>query len=84
MMDGVGQILLKNDWDSPVNFHGLPIIALPDDIVIRWLEKHGLNGARVLARHLTRPCIYSEVPSLHPATRYVLDKFGADDIVFSG
>jgi hypothetical protein len=84
LMDGVGQILLKNDWNCPLNFRGLPIVALPDDIVIRWLEKHGLDGARVLARHLTRPYIDSGVPSLHPVTRYVLDKFGADDTVFSG
>jgi hypothetical protein len=83
LMEGLGDILLKDDYNSPLSFRSLPLTVLPDEIVIRWLEKHGLVGARVLARHLTRPYMDSGVTSLHPVTGYVLEKFGGDDAVFS-
>jgi hypothetical protein len=52
-------------------------------VVIQWLEKHGLEGARVLARHMPAPFVGSNGPDLNPITRFILEKYGDDERVFS-
>ena len=47
------------------------------------LEKHGLEGARLLARHVPGPFMGTSGPELNPVTRFVLESYGNDDIVFS-
>ena len=37
------------------HFRKFPITLLPDGVVIKWLEKKGLEGARLLARHVPKP-----------------------------
>ena len=56
---------------------------LPEGVVIQWLEKHGLDGARLLARHVPGPFMGSDGPDLNPITRFILERYGNDDRVFS-
>jgi hypothetical protein len=58
-------------------------VSLPEDVVIQWLEKHGLEGARMLARHVPGPFMGSYGPDLNPVTRFILERYGNDDNVFS-
>jgi len=64
-------------------FRKFPITILPEGVVIHWLEKHGLEGARLLARHVPGPFMGPTGPDLNPVTRFILENCGSDDIVFS-
>jgi hypothetical protein len=83
LMDGIGEVMLSKDRSLNFLFRKLPLVALPEDIVIRWLENHGLEGARLLARHVPGPFMGSHGPDLNPITRYILERYGHDDSVFS-
>ncbi|MGB6430358.1 MAG: hypothetical protein WBF06_07215 [Candidatus Acidiferrales bacterium] len=58
--------------------------AIPENIVIRWLESAGVQGARKIARHLPSPFLDAtgepEVPAL---TGYVLTRFEDDRMTFA-
>jgi hypothetical protein len=83
LMEGIGEILLEKERRFNFLFRKLPIISLPEDVVIGWLEKHGLEGARVLARHAPGPFISKDGPDLNRITLFILEKYGNDDDVFS-
>ncbi len=83
LMDSVGEILLSDESNFAFRFRTLPIVSLPAHVLIDWLEKHGIQGARVLARFAPGPFMASHGPELNAVTRYILEKYGDDDIVFS-
>ncbi len=84
LMDGIGEAMLSKEPNLSFLFRKFPIVALPEGVVIQWLEKHGLEGARLLARHVPRPFIGTHgQPDLNPVTRFILERYGNDDNVFS-
>ena len=83
LIDGVGEAMLSKERSFRFLFRKFPIVALPEEVVIQWLEKHGLEGARLLARHVPGPFMGSHGPDLNPITRFILEKYGNDDNVFS-
>ena len=84
LMDGIGEVMLSKERSLSFLFRKFPIVSLPEDVVIQWLEKHGLEGARLLARHVPGPFMGSHGPDLNPVTRFILERYGNDDNVFSG
>ena len=83
LMDGIGEIILVKDRSLSFLFRKFPVVSLPEDVIIQWLDKHGLEGARRLASHVPGPFMGSQGPELHPVTRYILEKYGNDDGVYS-
>jgi hypothetical protein len=54
-----------------------------DDRIIAWVQAHGLDGARAIARHLPQPFIDDTGSPVVPAmTAFVLREFEADDRVY--
>jgi hypothetical protein len=84
LMDGIGEIMLSKERSVSFLFRKFPIMSLPENVVIPWLEKHSLEGARLLARHVPGPFMGSGGPDLNPITRFILERYGNDDNVFSG
>lgn len=59
------------------------LATLPEEVVLGWLEQHGLEGARPLARHLPAPGLDAAgEPAVPSLTRKVLERFGHDERVF--
>ncbi|HLL00982.1 MAG TPA: hypothetical protein VK539_10370 [Myxococcaceae bacterium] len=56
--------------------------AIPMDVVTRWLEKHGVEAARKVARHLPVPYLNGTQPVVPPLTAWVLSTFEEDDRTF--
>jgi hypothetical protein len=83
LMDGIGEVMLSKKRSMSFIFRKVPIVALPEEVVIQWLDKHGLEGAQVLAGHVPGPFMGSQGPELNPVTRFILERFGNDDRVFS-
>jgi hypothetical protein len=83
LMDGIGAAVLSRERSLKFLFRKFPITLLPEGVVIQWFEKHGLEGARLLARHVPGPFMGTNGPELNPVTRFVLESYGNDDIVFS-
>jgi len=83
LMDGIGRFLLSGERNVSFLFRKYPIVSLPEDVVIGWLEKHGLAGARLLARHVPGPFMGNNGPDLNPITRFILERYGDDEQVFS-
>jgi hypothetical protein len=84
LMDGIGEVMRSKEPRLSFLFRKFPIASLPEDVVIRWLEKHGLEGARLLAPQVPGPFIGSDGPDLNPVARFILERYGNDDNVFAG
>jgi hypothetical protein len=82
-MDGIGRLMLSGERSMSFLIRKYPVVSLPEGIVIQWLEKHGLEGARLLARHLPGPFVGSSGPDLNPIARFILERYGDDEKVFS-
>jgi hypothetical protein len=79
-----GEVMLSKGRPLGFLFRKFPIVSLPESVLLAWLEKHGLEGARILARHLPAPFIGAHGrPDLNPVTRFILEKYGDDGNVFS-
>lgn len=83
LMAEVGKAMLSGEGSFRFSFRHVPVTALPDDVVMNWLKESGLAGARALAPHLPAPFIGANGPDLNAITRYVLERFGDDNNVFS-
>ena len=83
LMDAIGGAVLSKERSLRFLFRKFPITLLPDGVVIKWLEKNGLEGARLLARHVPGPFVGANGPELNPVTRFILENYGNDDLVFS-
>lgn len=83
VMEKLGEALLSDDDVYRLSLRHVPVLALPADVITDWLGKHGLDGARVIARYLPRPHLNGDKPELHPVAEAVLVPYGSDDQVFS-
>ncbi len=83
LMDGIGRLMLSGERNMSFLIRKYPIVSLPEGVVIQWLEKHGLEGARLLARHLPGPFVGSNGPDLNPIAHFILERYGDDEKVFS-
>ena len=86
VIDVVGQAALdpNRGWYFQIGTYKRLVAAIPTDVVVGWLKKFGVSGARRLARHLPAPSLDQHGnPVLHPLTAYVLEEFEADDSTFS-
>jgi hypothetical protein len=83
LMEAIGEAML--DRDRNINFlvKKFPITALPTEVIIDWIKRNGVEGARILTRHLPGPFVGSDGPGLHPATSFIMEAYGEDDGVFS-
>jgi hypothetical protein len=83
LMEKLGIVLLAEDTNVRFFLRRFPLIILPEEVLKRWIDTHGLTGARLFARYMPRPFIGGNGPDLHPVTKFVLERFGNDDQVFS-
>jgi hypothetical protein len=83
-MDGIGEVMRSKKPKLSFLFRKFPILSLPEDIVIQWLDKNGVEGARLLAPQVPGPFIGGEGPDLNPIARFILERYGNDEAVFSG
>jgi len=85
VMAAIGEALLdpQKGWRWQIGSNRGVFSALPVPVVMDWLAKTGLNGARRVARHLPSPTVAEDgslvVPDL---TEQVLVAYGDDDRVF--
>lgn len=83
LMDAIGAAMMDREHNVGFLIRKFPITALPTEVIIDWVKRNGVEGARVLTRHLPGPFVGSDGPGLHPATRFVMETFGDDSGVFS-
>ena len=85
VMEQLGTVMLE-DSERGLHFHiavhRTLISALPAETVIGWLQEHGVEAARRLARHLPLPYIGPEGPTVPPLTEFVLTEFEHDEKTF--
>jgi hypothetical protein len=85
VMEAVGRLMLTDStgWHFYVGKYSI-FFTLPTEVVIRWLEQHGVEGARKIARHLPEPSILPDGSQcVPPLTEYVLRTFENDDRTFA-
>lgn len=84
-MASIGAVMLDENigWRFFASKFGI-FHAIPEDVVIWWLESAGVKGAQKIARHLPKPFIdaagQTQVPKL---TAYVLSQFEDDRLTFT-
>jgi hypothetical protein len=86
VMQRIGEVMLdeKLGWKFQIYEFRSFFKAIPDEIIINWVKEHGINGARLLARHLPIPYISESGAATVPfLTQFILDTFD-DDEVFNG
>lgn len=73
----------KDAWRVYVGDYKSIIGEVPHEILVEWIEAHGVEGARVLARSLPSPYLDKDgSPTIPPITDFVLSEFGDDDRTF--
>lgn len=84
VMQAIGESILdrKRGIAFYVGKHRPLFEAIPVDVVTRWLEKHGVEAARKVARHLPVPYLNGTQPVVPPLTAWVLSTFEGDDRTF--
>ncbi len=86
VMDAFGEVLLdeQHGWQLQVEVYHDLVASIPAPVVIDWLRRHGVEGARRLARHLPAPQVSSSGQLVVPeALEFVLTEFEDDDDVFN-
>lgn len=85
VMASIGTIMLDENigWRFFGSKFGI-FHAIPEDVVIRWLESAGVKGAQKIARHLPKPFIDAAgEPQVPKLTAYVLSQFEDDRLTFT-
>lgn len=85
VMDSVGAMILDEErgWRFFTGKFGI-FHAIPEDVVIRWLDAVGVKGAQRIARHLPVPFLDpAGEPKVPKLTEYVLSHFEDDRLTFS-
>jgi len=85
VMKHIGRIGLNEDTKSHFYFEDYRSIieAIDPNVVIEWVKHAGVEGARILARHLPRPYINEENSQVVPKlTEFILKEYEEDDRVF--
>jgi len=84
-MEAVGKVMMdeKRGWRFFVGRYDF-IKQLPAQTVVDWIDNHGVEAARRIARQLPSPYLSPDgTPVVPPLTEYVLRKFGEDKRVFN-
>src|SRR5437660_118379 len=84
-MEALGTAVMdeKEGWHFFIGRYDF-IKSLPTQTVIDWIDTHGVEAARRLARQLPAPHLAPDgTPIVPPLTEHVLRKFGEDKRVFS-
>ena len=84
-MDALGEMM--QDDETAIHFRVERLssfLALPPRVLGDWLDRHGVEGAMVVAHHIPAPYLdVDETPMLHPLTELFLAKYAEDDRVFN-
>lgn len=83
LMEAIGEAMMDPKRNLNFLVKKFPITALPTEVIIDWVKRNGVEGARILTRHLPGPFVGSDGPGLHPATSFIMETFGEDSGVFS-
>ena len=83
LMEQIGSAMISKGRDLNFIIRKLPIAILPSEVVIYWLKEHGVEGARILARHVPRPFADNNAPRLSPITEFLLIQYGEDEAVYT-
>jgi hypothetical protein len=84
VMEVVGEQMTQGEQKQQFLFRKFPVLAsLPFDVVVSWLKRVGVEGARAIARHLDPPNLNDGQPWISPLTEFVLTYFENDDRTFS-
>ena len=86
IMKRVGEVMLdkKNEWKFYLYRYSSFFMAIPDEVIIEWVMDHGVEGARLLARHLPSPYISDTGDAIVPnITQFILDYYADDERVFN-
>jgi len=83
VMDGFGQALLdqESSWRLQVAVHRDMISLLSAETVIKWIRKHGIDGAKAIARHIPPPYVDSNGnPAVPEILDVILREFDDDEV----
>jgi hypothetical protein len=86
VMDCLGNALLDKEsgWRLQVSVLSSLVANIPCEIVMEWVRRHGVEGARRLARHLPPPHVDAAGQAVVPQVLdEVLGEFGDDDVLSS-
>jgi len=86
VMHHVGELILDDStgWRFISGAHRDFVQSLPSEIVINWIEAHGIKAARKLAGNLPAPFVDDNSDPVVPhLTEFVLENFENDDEVFN-
>jgi hypothetical protein len=83
MMSVIGELMLSKDNNAYFYLRKFPLSTIPDSILEDWIKVAGIEGARVLVRHLPGPYVAADGPQIPYITNLVLEKYGNDQRVFS-
>jgi hypothetical protein len=83
LMEAIGEAMTDRQGKVSFLVRKFPISTLPAEVIIEWIRENGVEGARVLARHVPGPFIGANGPELHPVTKFLMDTFGEDKGVFA-
>lgn len=83
VMDALGGGLLQIPGGLRMRYHDLTQVfeAIPIGTVRQWLDRHGLDGARAIARLLPAPTLRDGVLTVPELTSAVMDHYGDDEDV---
>jgi hypothetical protein len=84
VMDEVGKALFDKKTGWKLQFRGVGWLTntVPRGVLMAWLDKTGIEGARKIAGGLPRPFIdEAGKPTVLPITEEVLQRFGDDEKV---
>ncbi len=82
VMKHIGPVMLDPEtaWRFHVDQYRGIFWSIDEGILKEWLQEHGVEAARALARHLQPPALDSNgEPLIPPLTEFVLSKFEEDD-----
>jgi hypothetical protein len=85
VMEVVGEQMTQGEQRQKFFFRKFPVIgSLPFEVVVAWLKRVGVDGARAIARHLQPPSLDGNGNArILPLTEFVLTYFEDDDRTFS-
>jgi hypothetical protein len=84
VMNGLGNALLDSDngWRLQVCVLRDVVGKIPTPCVMAWIEKHGIDAARALARHLPQPYVDDAGNPVVPVTLDTILRTYDDDRLF--
>ncbi|HDR8341977.1 TPA: trypsin-like peptidase domain-containing protein [Bacillus cereus] len=85
VMNCIGEMILDKEYTSSfyLRVYRNLFEAIDFDIVKNWIENHGIETARAIARHVKSPHPIEENPTyIPPLTNWLLEEFESDDRLY--